>query len=262
MEIKCGADPEAFLVDTSGHFKSSIGKIGGSKEMPRPLPLGQGYAVQEDNVALEFNIPAAESRSQFVDSISRTLKYLTDMVQRNYGYEISHVSAISFPEEELQDPSAMEFGCTPDFNAWTKEINPKPKAEDWKLRSCGGHVHIGFDVAQVDRIEVIKFMDLFTGVPSVLMDNGDLRKELYGKSGAFRDTSYGVEYRTLSNFWIFKDPLIEWIWNNTSRAVEAAAARLPIGDDDAQDIISCINNNDKALAQKLVDKFNLEVVYV
>jgi hypothetical protein len=262
MPLKLGCDPEAFLIDLEGTFRSSIGKVGGTKYDPQPLPLGEGYAVQEDNVAIEFNIPPAETRVAFVDSIRNTLNYLIEFSRDINGLVISTVSAASFPDEELQDPRALEFGCEPDFNAWTKDVNPKPSAADKNLRSCGGHVHIGFDNEGVDKFDVIKYMDLFTGVPSVLMDKGEMRKELYGKAGACRIKSYGAEYRTLSNFWIFDNRLIEWVWDNTSRAVAAAESRLAISEEDGTDIVNAINNNDKQLAQKLVNKFNLEVVNV
>jgi len=262
MKIMLGCDPEAFLMDVNGQLKSSIGLIGGSKELPRPLPLGEGYAVQEDNVALEFNIPPAEGRSQFVDSIRGTLNFLTEMVQGEYGFTISEISAASFPEEELSTPEAHIFGCDPDFNAWTKEVNPKPAAADKALRSCGGHVHIGFEKGSIEEVELIRHMDLHLAVPAVLMDKGLLRKELYGKAGAFRDKSYGAEYRTLSNFWIFNNRLIEWVWDNTSRAVAAAESRLVISQEDEADIIKAINTNDVAIAEKLIKKFNLDVVYV
>lgn len=261
-KIKLGCDPEAFLVTLDGQLKSSIGLIGGSKVVPRPLfELGEGYAVQEDNVAIEFNIPPAEGRSSFVDSIHRTLDFLTKTVKDQYGFEISRLSAASFPMEELTSPAALEFGCDPDFNAWTKEVNPRPAAEDKTLRSCGGHVHIGYEVGSIDPTRIIQMCDLHLGVTSVLMDHGELRKELYGKAGAFREKFYGVEYRTLSNFWIFHDRLIEWVWDNTCRAV-AAAEQFTLSDDDGVDIVNAINNNDKKMAEMLVKKFNLEVVHV
>jgi len=258
MKLLLGCDPEAFLKDVQGTLRSSIGKIGGSKVCPMPLPLGTGYCVQEDNVALEFNIPPAEGRSQFVDSITKTLNFLSEEVKMMYGYHITTESAASFPAEELLDPNALVFGCDPDYNAWTGQINPKPKAADPNLRSCGGHVHVGCGKA-VDGRKVIQMMDLHLGVPSVLMDKGDLRKQLYGAAGAYREKSYGVEYRTLSNFWIFDGKTIGWVWDNTSRAVDAVE-HLAISNDDSVKIVSAINNNDKALAAQLVDQFGLEVV--
>lgn len=261
-KFTCGADPEMFLMDIQGQLKSAIGLVGGSKAQPQPLPLGDGYAVQEDNVAVEFNIPPAEGRSSFVHSINSTLNFLTQAVKDMHGLSISHMSAVYFPKEQLDNPAAMEFGCDPDFNAWTLERNPRPNAVDATLRSCGGHVHVGFDKTKADEIKLIQMMDLNLGVPSVLMDKGELRKQLYGKAGAFRSKSYGAEYRTLSNFWIFEDKLIEWVWDGTAKALSAAELQLVINDEDGHDIVSCINNNDKALAEKLIKKFNLEVVHV
>lgn len=260
MKVTCGADPEAFLIDIHGVLRSSIGKIGGSKHFPMPLPLGEGYAVQEDNVALEFNIPPAESSQQFVKSIRATLVLLSDSVHERFNYTISNLSAASFPEEELQNQAALEFGCDPDYNAWTKTRNPKPKAADSTLRSCGGHIHIGYDKSVYLPEDVIKSADLHLGVPSVLMDKGEKRKLLYGKPGAFREKPYGVEYRVLSNFWIFSDPLIKWAWDNTVRAVNAVGTQLNNINNDGELIQRAINENDKELANQLVKKYNLEVL--
>lgn len=260
LKITCGADPEVLLQTLTGELRSAIGLIGGSKHAPMPLPLGDGYCVQEDNVSMEFNIPPAANAAEFINSINKTLGFLSGVVDEHYGLNISRLSAVSFPESELQNPAALEFGCEPDFNAWNGKKNPKPAAADKNLRSCGGHIHIGYDKSLAPADRVIRMMDLHVGVPSVLMDNGELRKQLYGKAGAYREKVYGAEYRTLSNFWIFEDKLIGWAWNNTERAVEAAVAQLALSQDDEARIVSCINNNDKAMAQNLVKQFNLELV--
>lgn len=123
------------------------------------------------------------------------------------------------------------------------------------MRSAGGHVHVE---TTKDQLAVIRAMDLFLGVPSVLMDNGEMRKKLYGKAGAFRGKSYGVEYRTLSNFWIFKNELIRWVWNNTERALDSVDTLDVMAEKD--NILRAINDNDKEVAQMLVNKYNLEVL--
>lgn len=262
MKLLLGCDPEAFLADVNGVLKSSVGKIGGSKTHPLELPMGTGYAVQEDNVAIEFNIPPAEGRAQFIASIHNTLDFLSKTIAETYGYQILNLSAASFPEDELQSAAAQEFGCDPDYNAWTNQRNPKPKAADWKLRSCGGHVHIGYDKSLAAPETVVQNFDLHCGVPSVLMDKGELRKVLYGKAGAHRVKSYGVEARMLSNFWIFDDKLVGWVYDNTKRAVTAAVERPVLQQEDYLNVQNCINNNDKMMAEYLVDKYNLEVLHV
>ena len=264
MKIKLGCDPEVFLTDAAGALVSSIGKIGGSKQHPRQLPIGPGYFVQEDNVALEFNIPPAESKELFVNYIKNVKNYLGAYVTE-LGMKFSAESAAHFPVEQLQHPAAMEFGCDPDFNAWNGgQANLKPMADDWRLRSCGGHVHVGYKFAtRREVLRFIKMMDLYLGVPSVLMDNGELRKQLYGAAGAFRFKPYGAEYRTLSNFWIFKDELIEWVWNATELAMDAWQNKKDkqIVSDDADNILLAVNGNSKETAQMLVNKYNLPVVY-
>jgi hypothetical protein len=225
-----------------------------------PLPLGDGYAVQEDNVALEFNIPPASGREEFIMSIERTLKFLGDAMQEHHGLMIVNTSAESFPDSELLDPQAQEFGCDPDYNAYTGARNPRPSATDKNLRSCGGHIHVGYDITKCDGKEIIKSMDLHLGVPSVLIDKGEKRKQLYGKAGAYREKVYGVEYRTLSNFWIFSEKLIGWAWDNTRRAVDAAVAQSVLKQEDHQAVQDCINNNDKVLAEYLVHKYQLGMV--
>jgi hypothetical protein len=261
MKIKLGCDPELFLANASGKLMASCGLIGGTKDHPMPLPLGAGYAVQEDNVAIEFNIPPASNAEEFQNSIKNTLQHLMERVGMLYEFKILNLSAASFPKDQLESQAAQEFGCDPDYNAWTLKRNPKPKAEDECLRSCGGHVHVGFD-GPLDKVKLIRAMDLFLGVPSVFMDKeGAKRRELYGKPGAFRDKPYGVEYRTLSNFWVFGDRLPKWVFDNTEKAVNAVESRLAV-DDYKDSILDAIGNNNHEAAKYLVKTFNLEVLNV
>lgn len=259
--FKIGCDPEVFVADRDGTLRSIIGTIGGTKEYPRPLELGDGFAVQEDNVAMEFNIPAAENKQQFVSRVIECREFLNTLVEDSFGLHIVNTSAAVFPEQELDNPLARMFGCDPDFNAWTGAKNPRPKADNPNLRSCGGHVHVGYQFQSKEQaMEAMRGMDFLLGVPSVLMDQGDLRKKLYGKAGAFRFKSYGAEYRVLSNFWIFDDRLISWVYDNTARVLDAVQAGASFKQ--YEDLITnCINNNDKGLAERMVNEFNLEVVY-
>jgi len=249
--MRLGSDPETFLQDASGKPISSIGYINADKWNPMQIPdMPAGFTLQEDNVSLEYGIPPASSREEFIRSINevmaKSLEYLPEL-------SFSKLSCIIFPEDQMKHPMAHIFGCEPDFNAWTLKENKKPQPPHPLMRSAGGHVHV--ETAQ-DPVDVIRRMDLFLGVPSVLMDQGEQRKQMYGAAGAHRVKSYGVEYRTLSNFWIYEDRLKGWVWDNTARA-------LAFQQDVAQDadrIIRAINNNDKALAKQLVNEYSLEVI--
>lgn len=239
MPFTIGADPEFFLLKKQKPF-SAIGKIGGTKQKPKPLGTRPGFAVQEDNVAVEFNVPPAQSAEEFADNIEYVL---TNLKKKLKGLEFSTESSLIFDFEQLDNPIAQMFGCEPDFNAWTKSINPRPEAQNMLLRSAGGHVHIG---TKEDPIEVIRAMDLFVGVPSIVKDeHGQRRRELYGKPGAYRVKPFGCEYRVLSNFWIFSRELTEWVYAQTAKAIEFVGAGETIDEKHHQVIQDCISNSDK-----------------
>ncbi len=252
--MRLGADPEIFLRDKTGKHLSVIGKVGGNKWHPKSIEgMPEGFTLQEDNVALEFGVPPAASSEEFIRNIRSVMQAgLSTLPETRF----SRLSCIVFSEDEMQDPSAWIFGCEPDFNAWTGKENEKPKPSNPFTRSAGGHVHVE---TTLDKQDVIKAMDLFLGIPSILLDNGTARRALYGKAGAYRPKTYGVEYRTLSNFWIFRPKLIKWVWNQTEKALKLDKSIF--NDTKVSSlIINCINKGDKYLAEDLVKEFNLEVI--
>lgn len=256
--FKVGCDPELFLEDAAHSLKSAVGLVGGSKMNPRPIvALGNGFAVQEDNVAVEFNTPPAENEDQFDHDVASIVSYLENAINSHYKFKFSKLSAAFFPRDQLMDPAALEFGCDPDFNVWTGRTNPKPKAPDATLRSCGGHLHIGASFKNnAERIRAVKLMELCAGVPSVLIDDGDLRKGLYGKSGAHRMKEYGPEYRVLSNFWVFDKHLRRWAFNSVKHAMSLLDTEFNVNAL-RKNIVTAINTSDKDMAWSLVKEHNI-----
>jgi len=246
-----GADPELFLVNpNTGKFISSIGRIGGSKDFP--MPIGEECAVQEDNVAVEFNIPPCKTADDFVKYINYNLSYLTERA-KEMGLELYIKPSARFDEDELAHPAAQEFGCEPDFNAWTGKPNPRPQCNDPNLRSAGGHIHIG--CTKKNALSIIKAMDLFVGCPLLEYDQDEQRRLLYGKAGAFRYKPYGVEYRTASNVWISSEKLIRWVWSQTQKAVDWVQQGNSLTKEQGEMIQQCINTNDMNLLKVLEKEF-------
>lgn len=251
--MRLGADPEVFLVNNkTGEFVSAINKIGGSKYDPLQVKgLPKGFTLQEDNVALEFGIPPAKSAATFVKYIQTVMNAGLSKIEQD-NLEFSSMSAVFFPKEQLNCEAAQVFGCEPDFNAWTGEMNPKPKSEDPTLRSAGGHVHIE---TKLNPNLVGQACDLYLGVPSLILDDkGSLRRQLgYGRGGAIRYKPYGIEYRTLSNFWIFSPKHIRWVWNQVARALlhVEEGRELP----SAVEVV--INEDDKKMAKYLTKEYKL-----
>lgn len=249
-----GCDPELFLRDPrDGRMISSIGLIGGSKR--EPLPIGNGCAVQEDNVAVEFNIPPSNTVDAFIESINFSLSVIKERAEE-LGLELCIQPSAEFDDEMLDSPGAREFGCEPDYNAWNGNKNPRPKCDNKALRSAGGHIHIALP-SEVDREKVVRAMDLFVGCQMLKFDQDTKRRSLYGKPGAYRPKKYGVEYRTASNAWITSDERIRWVWDQTERAIAFAENMPDFTREQGQRIQDCINNSDLSLLEELSQEFGL-----
>lgn len=253
--MKIGADPELFLADRSGKYISSVGLIGGTKEEPKPLPMA-GCAVQEDNVAVEFNIPPCDSVDSFIAAIQYNLDYLTKEVATR-GLSLVITPSASFPPDQLQSRQAKVFGCDPDYNAWTGGINPKPFARNKNLRSAGGHIHVGFDGEDLEPFSVVRAMDVFLAIPSLELDPDTERRLLYGKAGACRPKPYGVEYRTLSNFWIATPELRNWAYTQTLTAVNFVRNGGSFSDEQGEAIQYCVNSGNKELAKAIKAEYGI-----
>jgi len=221
MSILIGCDPELFL-KKDGLFRSAYGLIKGDKKNPFPVDKG---AVQVDGMALELNIHPASSAEEFSQNIETVLTQMKAMVPE---YEVVATPTAEFELEYFasQPHDALALGCEPDFNAYSFEENPRPRT-DKPIRTGGGHIHIGwgegldtskgsdhfFHCASLTRV-----LDTYVGSLSLLWDADDERRGLYGRAGAFRPKSYGVEYRVLSNKWMSDKRLISLVFSKVSTA--------------------------------------------
>lgn len=247
MKFTIGCDPEFFLRNKQGELISAIHKIGGSKWEPQYITK-DGHAILEDNVAVEFNVPPSDNAKDFIHHIGFVMEHLRGMASGMNLEFAEYIASASFPDKELRTPEALVFGCEPDLNAWTGDVNPKPKADDPNLRSCGGHIHIG---TNLDPEAVVKACDFFLGVPSVWMDDDTKRRLLYGNAGAFRLKPYGPEYRTLSNFWIWKEETIQWAYDQTRKALHFVDNGGVITEEMGNMICHAINKGDVDAARSL-----------
>ena len=266
MSITIGTDPELFLKDTrTGMVMPAVGLIGGTKGEPIPVPdLGKGFGLQEDNVMVEFNIPPAATSRHFARRVSNMLSHITQLVhtsQENMTLDVGACARL-FSSEQLNTAQAMVFGCSVDYNAheagqaWPTVRPEMLEDEDGAWRFAGGHVHLGYTSA-VPQFVAASFADVFLGLPSVGLDQQGLRRKLYGQAGRYRPTEWGIEYRTLSNFWIWDTYLCEQVG---ARAI-ALCSTLEFPEEAVQkwyaeipwiDVRRAINDEDEQLAADLI----------
>ena len=181
--------------------------------------LGAGFAYQEDNVLAEYNIPPTTSLSQWMSYHEMALKFLAEKMKA-HG-KLVPVASAELSDEDLSNPAAHVFGCDPDWNCWKLRPNPRPFSPNVRLRSAGGHIHIGGKFTKAEKNHLGRYCDLYLGLPSVLEDKDTKRRALYGQAGAIRFKPYGVEYRTLSNYWLADPTLTENIHERVRNMIKA-----------------------------------------
>jgi hypothetical protein len=255
-----GADIEVFLQNiNSGEIISAEGIIKGTKEEPFHFDEFENhFATSLDNVMAEFNIPPAKDAQRFANNILYAMGWINGFIPENVKTLVQPAAHVNY--SYLQTDNAKVFGCEPDYNAWLMgEENGKPCVTG-NLRSCGGHIHIGYDNPDISTsMELIRAMDIFIGLPSVLQEPDNERKLLYGKAGAFRSKSYGAEYRTVSNYYVDKKELMEWVFNNTMQAIEFVNNRNILTREQGEGIIHAINTADKTLAKDICEYFGVKL---
>jgi len=261
MTVTIGTDTEGFLFNPEENKYVSVeGLIGGTKENPLPVLSG---ALQEDNVMPEFNIDPCGARSQFDSSISLVINQLRRHMNK-HDLQVHFIPSVFFDEDLLKTPQASIFGCDPDFNVWKMKTNmPVNKLMAENLRTAGGHIHFGSPEA-VDpsvKVEIARCMDYLLGLPSVLLDEDNTRRRLYGKAGAFRSKPYGGEYRVLSNFWVNTPHYRRWVFDATFLAVTKydRLNRKMQSKVNPEDVIEAINTGDRETAQNIVDYLEIYV---
>ena len=257
-KVSVGCDPEVFIKDSKGDFVSAHGIIKGDKKNPHRVPFG---AVQVDGMACEFNTDPAWTEKDFVNNVSRVFETLEGMLPT--GLNLSKgvpVAKFSPKVFNAQPEEALELGCEPDFNAYTGKANPRPEATNKFMRTAAGHIHLGYKntndptgaVHMSSCCGITKMLDVFLGLDSLEYDKDSERRELYGKAGAFRPKTYGVEYRVLSNAWLTSESLIKRVYNITRLTAEIYLEGGVLPEDMYHQAAEMINTNDEKGAADLL----------
>jgi len=213
MKISFGSDPE-FMVVRDNQYYSAIGIVQGDAENRITV---SGHQFYYDNVMAECAVKPAKTRSCVLKSFRECFQIYARMVQ---PFRLHVQASQEYPEEQLIHPDARKVGCAPDSCAYEMELKEPPVAiiEQTSFRSCGGHVHIGHPLLAGDGPEpwlAVYLLDLFIAVPSLWIDrdvSSGPRRTLYGQAGRYRTKDYGIEYRSLGNFWLKSPRLVAWVY--------------------------------------------------
>lgn len=212
-----GSDPEFMLVDKNGKYVSAIKVLPGDKHTP--VEIGE-YRFYWDNVLAECSIKPGYSKEEVIENFRTCFKHYSKLVK---PYKLKVQASKTFPAKQMRDTGAKTAGCDPEFCSYTilKRRPPAGIIEETYFRTCGGHIHLGDMTGCVvsddeQTLILIRLLDLFLGIPSLYMDidkTSAARRKLYGKAGRVRYKPYGIEYRSLGNFWLASPKLVSFVYD-------------------------------------------------
>lgn len=264
IQFTLGCDPEFF-------FSKSGKIIGAEKIISKKGLILTDYSstkVIVDGVLAELNPIPCSCRQDLGHEISRCFEAIKNVISSDPSLGVDFSQKITLTKKELDSLSdeSKKFGCAPSNNVYSKQTNSvKVKENTFKPRVAGGHIHLGHSGIKVikDALDnpdrVIPMLDVLLGNSCVLIDkdpNAKNRRRLYGKAGEYRTPAHGLEYRTLSNFWLKSYPLMSFVMGMARLAVLMVASDKDNGEYEKKildkvnlaKIKRAINNNDYHLA--------------
>lgn len=273
MNFTFGTDPEFMLVNKNYCLKSAIGIL---PKRSNAKPIGGNYFYY-DNVLAEIAIKPSKTKKEAVENIRNALAKLVKLIS---PMKIEMCCAENYPLKELKHEDARIAGCNPEWDVYSLQcmLPPEDVISKTQFRTAGGHIHLGAKLLKdpFNVFATVRMMDLFVGIPSLFIDPdffSKSRRKIYGHAGTHRVTDYGLEYRSLGNFWLASPEFVDLIYDLSGFVLNFVADKQHekfwsidenlLDDDDpsiahncfgydVEELIDCINNCDKKAAYKFM----------
>lgn len=261
FNVTLGCDPEFF-------FKNAKGIVGAESVLPEHGLIAGAYAGSKfiiDGVQAELNPSPYSCRELLANEIGRCFVSLKECMD-SVGVTLDMSQTVTVKKKSfagLSDKS-KRFGCSGSKNAYKSEEESKIKVNPmvYRKRSAGGHLHLGktdnksINNALDNPKRLVPILDILLGNTCVLIDRdeGNIeRRKSYGRAGEYRTPVHGIEYRTLSNFWLRNYQLMSFVFGLARFAVNIVAQdkdKLFLDAVNIKEIEKAINKNDFKLAYK------------
>lgn len=227
--VTMGCDPEFFFIKGK--------KVVGSEKV---LDIKNGLTVVTsygenvgkivcDGVQAELNPPPQTCRAILGSKICESLIALKKEIEKEgKSFKISFDPVVKITKKELDSLSEKSkvFGCAPSRSTDPDRLDTIPKADGYMKRAAGGHIHLGGKQncpnAFLEPELLVNVLDVLVGNTCVLLDRDESnveRRKMYGRAGEYRLPAHGIEYRTLSNFWLKSYPLMSFVMSLSRLAV-------------------------------------------
>lgn len=258
-KLTLGADPEIFAFK-NGTLVPAYEFLPGKGHGPMYWDGFQGEWKYDEPFHCQNNLVKA----------TRERLMLMSKYAEKKGASLSLINVVKIPAKTLETahPKHVELGCEPSYNAYKLRGLNVENPRLLKYRFAGGHMHFGEYLRRPNYEKIIKTCDKILGIWSVGVArtvDSPIRRQYYGMAGEYRkprygedvygNPVYGVEYRTLSNFWLSSPGLMQLTWDLGRLCVKLAGTehgKLWATSD--QEVIDTINNCDYQQANKILKR--------
>lgn len=262
-EVALGADPEIFLEKGDGTLLPAFNFLP-SKYEPRYTDE-QHCSYYWDGFQAEYNIVPSTDLTECLQSIRFGLKALLKAAQEHDPKaRLSLKTVFETPLEMLRElnavsPEFVEFGCMPSYNAYNIQ-GIALDGVNCPHRFAGGHIHFGisqYDSAMEKIPEIVKALDAVLGVACVsLFENFDdpVRRRYYGLVGEHRLPPHGLEYRSLSDAWLFNPKLASMVVDLSRKVLVTVVNGKNRWEASQEEVIECVLRSDVNIARKILKR--------
>lgn len=265
-DVALGADPEIFLERGDGSLMPAFTFLPSKYEPLRTKEEGCSYYW--DGFQAEYNITPSNDITECLKSIRFGLKALLEAAKSvDSSARLSLKTVVETPLDMLAElnketPEYVEFGCMPSYNVYQID-GMHLDGVNCPHRFAGGHIHFGISKSEaaMDAIpQIVRQLDAALGVACVsLFENFDnpVRRKYYGLAGEHRLPPHGLEYRSLSDAWLFNPKLASMVLDFARRILVNTVNGKNRWEASQSEVIECMLTNNAALARKII-KRNLD----
>jgi len=259
-----GADPEMFIFN-AGKLVPAFDFLP-PKRQSKDFIFWDGFQAE-----WKYEQPILCQNNLVKHTREKLMLLLAKARQKFPDAHLSLRNVVRIPDETLKTASDpfIELGCKPSYNAYGMHGVQVDDPRQLKYRFAGGHMHFGtWSGRAPNYASIISTLDAVLGIWAVgAARNMDVpvRRRYYGLAGEYRMPSYGrdeygqyqygVEYRTLSNFWLCHPAITQLAWEIGRQAVRLASSKYrKYWVADKKEVIETINNCDFQQAEKILKR--------
>ena len=263
LRFQLGCDPEVFAVTIKGVLPAY--KFLPHKRDPITFRDGEHQLGESsifwDGLQAEMTTPADACIARIVDAVHYALKRIrTAAIAAAPDARLTVENVVAYPKHErlIAAKEHVELGCSPSRNVYGDAGRLVRDGRALPVRFAGGHIHFGSSIALDKQEEVVRALDAILGIWSVgaaaSIDN-PIRRKFYGLAGEYRPTKYGVEYRSLSNFWLCHPGIMSLTFEIARVVLSAIAENAHYAwQVDEREVRKVINESDVAGARAILTR--------